>query len=377
MRFCCPFCYFTVSADESSRGSRVTCPSCGKNILVPAGRFENGCIVGDFIIKSKLGVGSIGAVYKAQQISLDRTVALKILSPQYTTKKGISDFLREARAAAKLIHTNLVQAYAVGEDDNVCYMAMTYVTGETLRSRLKREGHIPVDESLHIIQQVAEALHYAWTEAKMIHRDVKPDNIMLSENGIVKLTDLGLAMNQSEWTEDMEISGSPAYMSPEQFAGEKLDTRSDIYSLGITLYQMLSGRLPFDGATVKTLAKQHYEDDPVLLNKLDPSIPSRVVYLVKKMIAKTPNRRFKNMEELLKEIWNIRQVTAPARELVPEIHTISMKRLDYDIQQASVSARNRKRQEKIIDEKRRSMLVRIAAMLSGTIVFTAIIIAVS
>ena len=199
-----------MMVEDSHRGYKVNCPSCGKSVLVPVARFEDGCVIGDFVIRGKIGEGSIGAVYRAVQISLDRTVALKILSPEYTNAKGLTDFLREARAAAKLIHTNIVQALAVGEEDGTCYMAMTYINGETVKARMKRDGKIPVDEALHIVQQVAEALYYAWDEAGMIHRDVKPDNIMITEDGIVKLTDLGLAMQQTEWREDMEISGSPS-----------------------------------------------------------------------------------------------------------------------------------------------------------------------
>ncbi len=343
MRFQCTFCSYVMLVEDSHRGYKVNCPSCGKSVLVPVGRFDEGCVIGDFVIKAKIGEGSIGAVYRAQQISLDRIVALKILSPEYTNTKGLNDFLREARAAAKLSHTNIVQALAVGEEDGTCYMAMTYINGETVKARLKREGKIPVDEALHIVQQVAEALYYAWDEAGMIHRDVKPDNIMITEDGIVKLTDLGLAIQQAEWREDMEISGSPSYMSPEQFTGEKLDSRSDIYSLGVTLYQMISGALPFDGQTVKTVARQHFEEEPTPLNKRDPAIPGKVAQFVKKMMSKSPDDRFPNLEDLLRGIWTIRHKTAPDTSLIPDVHTISIKRLDYDIQHELVEKKNAKR----------------------------------
>lgn len=333
MRFLCPFCHFAITAADDTRGYRTTCGSCGKNVLVPANPFDEGCVIGDFAIRSKLGEGSIGAVYKAFQLSLERVVALKILSDKYsTTVKGRTDFLREARAAATLVHNNLVQSYAVGEENGICYMAMTYIDGMTLKSRIRREGPIPCDEALHIVQQVAEALHYAWTESRIIHRDIKPDNIMLSEHGVVKVADLGLAMNQSEWREDMDISGSPSYMSPEQFAGEKLDTRSDIYSLGVTLFQMLCGELPFDAETIRSIAKQHFEVSVPNLQKKVPGLPAGVNQLVQKMMAKMPEKRFKDMDELLHAIWNLRQKTAPDRNAIPDVHTISMKRLDYEIQ---------------------------------------------
>lgn len=336
MRFLCPFCNAVITVENSALGYRTVCSSCGKSVLVPSGEFDEGRVIGDFAIRSKLGEGSIGAVYKAYQISLERVVALKILTRKFETAKGVTEFLHEARNAARLCHTNLVQSYAVGAEDGLCYMAMTYVTGETLRARIQREGAIPCDEALHIVQQVAEALHCAWTEAGMIHRDVKPDNIMLSEHGVVKLTDLGLAMNHAEWREDMDISGSPSYMSPEQFAGEKLDTRSDIYSLGVTLYQMLCGKLPFDAETIRSIARQHFECTPPSLAEQVPGLPSRVVALVSKMMAKLPEKRFRDMDELLREIWHIRQSTAPDRTNIPDVHTISMRRLDYEVQKKAL-----------------------------------------
>ena len=373
MRFRCPFCFYAINTDESARGYSMTCPSCAKTVMVPVGRFEDGCIIGDFLIKSKIGEGSIGAVYLATQLSLERQVALKILSPEYSTQKGINDFLNEARAAAKLSHINLVQSFAIGEEDNICYMAMTYITGETVRKRILRDGKIPVDESLHIIQQVAEALYYAWEESRLIHRDVKPDNIMITEDGIVKLTDLGLAMQTSEWRKDMEISGSPSYMSPEQFAGEPLDTRSDIYSLGVTLYQMIAGKLPFDADTVRSVAHQHFEEEAVPLNKVDPSVPVPVARLVKKMMEKNPDDRYRDMEALLNDIWEIRQKTAPDRSLVPEVHTISLKRLDYGRQHETTEAKkNVLKLEDEIRERRKYLRILLAlipvALILGVIV---------
>lgn len=349
LRFACPFCHFQISVEESDAGGRIVCPACGKTVAIPATRFDNGCIIGDFIIQSRIGAGSAGTVFLAQQISLEREVALKVLSHKNMTEKGVATFLNEARAAAKLSHVNLVQSYAVGEDDGYSYMAMTYIKGETLKSRLKREKRIPIDEALHIVQQVAEALCYAWNESRLIHRDVKPDNIMITDDGIVKLTDLGLAMNQKDWSEDMDISGSPSYMSPEQFAGEPLDTRSDIYSLGVTLYQMITGSLPFRAVSISTLANQHFNQKPEPPEHFVPGLPSTVSALIKKMMAKKPAKRFADMEELLDAIWQLRQITAPSRSLVPDVHTISIRRLNYEIQTEYVN--NKRKQERILKKQ--------------------------
>ena len=317
MRFRCPFCFYAINADESTRGYSMTCPSCAKTVKVPVGRFEDGCIIGDFLIKSKIGEGSIGAVYLATQLSLERQVALKILSPEYSTRKGINDFLNEARAAAKLSHINLVQSFAIGEEDNICYMAMTYVTGETLRKRILREGRIPVDESLHIIQQVAEALYYAWEESRLIHRDVKPDNIMITEDGIVKLTDLGLAMQTSEWRKDMDISGSPSYMSPEQFAGDPLDTRSDIYSLGAILYAMLAlepplAHLPMEEVFRRTVTGELPPPSEVAPD--DRYIPGALEAICLKAMAVQPEERYNNVAEMREDIFAFQTGYAPKAE---------------------------------------------------------------
>lgn len=376
MRFQCPFCSFTLKdIGMPNLGDKVLCPNCGHQPFIPTDPYGPGRVIGDFIIKEKIGEGSIGTVYFAQQISLDRNVALKVLSEKYTNTKGMAAFLAEARAAAKLSHTNLVQALSVGEEeDGTCYMAMTYVRGESVKSKIKRERKLEVDESLHIIQQIAEALHFAWEEAKLIHRDVKPENIMLDEEGVAKLTDLGLAMQQTDWYQGMEISGSPSYMSPEQFIGDKLDTRSDIYSLGISLYQMLSGRLPFDASTLSAMAKQHFYQKPVPLSKIDPHIPSKVNSLVRKMIEKHPDSRFQNMDELLREIWEIRQVTAPDKDLVPDVHTVSIRRLDYTPQIESKEKKEKLKLEELESKRKSGVFMSVLAFAIPVVLLIAVII---
>lgn len=376
MRFQCPFCSFILKDIEMSNlGDKVICPNCEHQPFIPTDPYGPGRIIGDFIVKEKIGEGSIGTVYFAQQISLDRNVALKVLSKKYTNTKGMASFLAEARAAAILIHANLVQALSVGEEeDGTCYMAMTYVRGESVKTKIKREGKLQIDESLHIIQQIAEALHFAWEEAKLIHRDVKPENIMLDEDGVAKLTDLGLAMQQTDWYQGMEISGSPSYMSPEQFIGDKLDTRSDIYSLGISLYQMLSGKLPFDASTLNAMAKQHFYQKPVPLTKIDPHIPARVNSLVKKMIEKHPDNRFQNMDELLREIWEIRQATAPNKDLVPDVHTVSIRRLDYTLQIESKEKKEKLKIEELESKRKSGIFMTVLAFAIPVIILIGIIV---
>ncbi len=356
MYFQCPFCSFVIKyVSQNKLGSEVACPNCGKSNMLPHNPYGPGRVIGnDFVIKHEVGVGSIGVVYEAWQVSLERPVALKILNAKYTNHKGISAFLYEARAAASLDQINIVKCFAVGEEKGICYMAMSFIHGETLKNRLKREGKIPPDEALHLIQQVAEALHYAWEATKIIHRDIKPENIMIDKEGIIKVTDLGLALKQSDWDEDMEISGSPSYMSPEQFSGSQIDTRADIYSLGVTLYQLIAGKLPFEAETMRSLARMHFRDAPPSLSKNDPKVPQVISDLVAKMMAKSPDDRFQTMEELLKGIWQIRQKTAPDTDMVPGVHTITIKKLDYDLQKEAMI---KKKADVKRDTSRRETLV--------------------
>ena len=355
MRFRCPFCFLAVDTLPESCGYPIECPNCHHRVTVPAGRFQSGCIIGDFLIKEKIGEGANAAVYLATQLSLERQVALKVLSPEFSVSgEGVDQFLREAREAAKLNHINLVQTFAVGREDDFYYFAMTRIVGETITSRLKRKGKFPVDEALHIIQQAAEALCYAWQERSLIHKDIKPDNIMIAEDGIVKVTDLGMSIHAGEWVDSDEVAGSPAYMSPEQLTGKVLDARTDIYSLGVTLYQMLSGKPPFTGKDFRTLAEEHLHKAPARLDKVDPSIPKNVALFVDRMLAKKPSGRFRDMEELLRELWTLRQTTAPDRNVIPAIHTLTTARLDYEssVENAEVKKNVRKLENVVSIQKR-------------------------
>lgn len=346
MRFQCTFCLSLIDTNQDF-GTQLICPSCKRKCFVPRSRFSENRVIGDFVIREKIGGGAGGKVYKATQLSLGRTVALKILTADDNADpRKYEDFMHEARAAARLNHVNLIQAYAVGEEDGIYYMAMNLVDGETLKARLQRDEHLEVDEALHIAQQVAEALWYAWENARMVHRDVKPENIMITNDGIVKLTDMGLAVIQSEFCENSEICGSPSYMSPEQLSGASIDTRSDIYSLGITLYEMLAGELPFKAHDFEEVAAQHFTEEATPLRRLNRNIPVKVSNLVRQMMEKQPEDRFADMNELLDEIWKVRQATAPDSSMIPDVHTISINRLNYDLQRQSSKAEAAESQKK-------------------------------
>ncbi|MCX6984100.1 MAG: serine/threonine-protein kinase, partial [Lentisphaerae bacterium] len=212
MKFQCPFCRNVLEVENSDCGTEVGCPKCEEVSIAPQSPVSAGVVVGnDFLIVEEIGRGGMGVVYLTHQMSLDRRAALKILSKKYASNSEfVAGFIKEARAAAKLNHPHIVQAYAVGEDSGIYFFAMEYIDGETMKSVLKREGCIPVETALTIIQQIAEALDYAWKEQRLIHRDIKPDNIMITKNGRAKLADLGLARiaGEIEDKDDDEIMGT-------------------------------------------------------------------------------------------------------------------------------------------------------------------------
>ena len=314
MRFQCPMCKGIVSVENSDMGSSVQCGHCNKPVTVPSSRTASGSVIGDFIILHELGRGGMGVVYLAHQISLDRPAALKILAENYANNADfVVGFIKEARAAAKLNHPNIVQAYAVGDDDGIFYFAMEHVDGETMKNILMRENKLSVDRAIDITRQIAEALDYAWQEEKLVHRDIKPDNIMLTSSGRAKLADLGLAKvgNENSQAEGDEVMGTPQYISPEQLTGDKLDNRTDIYCLGATFYHFLTGRFPYEGASAIEIARQHLDGTLVPPNQVDPAIPEAVSKVVEKMMAKDPAKRYQSAGKLAEDLAQIKRGQNP------------------------------------------------------------------
>jgi hypothetical protein len=235
---------------------------------------------------------------------MNRSVALKIL-PQNPAGNStyLERFQREARAAAQLSHPNLVMVYEISEDQGYHYFTMELVDGEPLSSRIKRDGRLEVDEALKIVLQVAEALNHAWKHSKIIHRDIKPDNILLNSDGFIKVADLGFAKSTEEETSVTQTGttmGTPHYMSPEQGRALKdVDCRTDIYSLGITLFHLLSGKPPFTGDTALSIMMAHGSEPLPDLQKLNPEVPRSVLRLVEEMCAKQPEERYQTPEDLI------------------------------------------------------------------------------
>jgi serine/threonine protein kinase len=251
-------------------------------------------------IKKELGAGGMAHVFLAVETKLDRQVALKVLSPSYAENERITKrFIKEAKTAAKLDHTNIVHIYDVGKHKEYNYIAMEYLAGN-LKDKIDKSGGLKPKEALTIVKEVAKALSYAHDKG-YIHRDIKPDNIMFRKDGAVVLVDFGIvkAINEEEQTKltrtGMSI-GTPKYMSPEQLQARKLDERSDIYSLGIVFYEMLTGKAPYEATDIVTLALMHTgEPLPDLPKKLQEYTP-----LLDKMVAKNPRERVRNTQGLIR-----------------------------------------------------------------------------
>ena len=263
-------------------------------------------------IIAEIGRGGMGAVYQARQTSLQRPVALKILPPHMAGDAGyLARFQAEAVAAASLNHPNIVQVFAAGESEGIEYIAMEFVEGETIQHRLRRCGRLPLTEALDVAYHVATALDYAWQSAQLIHRDVKPDNIFLAQNGAVKLGDFGLAKFLREGASSVTLTGhvmgSPHFISPEQARGLRdVDFRADFYSLGCTLHSLMTGRTVFEGPDFVSIVLKHVNDAPAPITTLLPDCPASINRLLTRLLEKEREKRPQHYTELLELILHAR-----------------------------------------------------------------------
>lgn len=250
-----------------------------------------------------IGGGGMADVYKAHDTILDRMVAVKILHSQLAgDEEFLEKFRLEAKGAAKLSHPNIVSIYDVGHDVGKYYIVMEYIAGETLKKRVQREGHLSVEESLRIAKEIARALQDAHAN-NLVHCDIKPHNILVTTEGRVKVADFGIAraVTSSTMTYNGNVIGSVHYFSPEQAKGTKITPKSDIYSLGVVLYEMLTGELPFTGETTVSIALKHLQEEPRPICQYDHTLPPMVEAIVQKTMAKDPAER-PSSSELIEDI---------------------------------------------------------------------------
>ena len=276
--------------------------------------------VGRYEVLSEQGQGAMGIVYKARDPKIDRLLAIKTIrfSDEFEEDrlKEIKDrFFREAQIAGQLSHPSIVAVYDVGEDFDLSYLVMEFLTGENLQKYCKKDNLFPLRKILHILAQTADALDYAHSQ-KVIHRDIKPANIMLLEDSRTKVTDFGIAKAVSDSkTKSGIVLGTPNYMSPEQINGHDLDGRSDIFSLGVVLFELLTGRLPFRGSTLANLFYQITQAKHPSPRALNPQVPEPMEQIINKALAKKPANRLDAAEfaRYLKiVIARIDQLTAQA-----------------------------------------------------------------
>lgn len=259
-----------------------------------------------YTVKRELGRGGMATVYLAQDVKHRRQVALKVLHPELAHAMGTDRFLREVETGARLVHPHVLPVFDSGEVDGLLWYTMPYIDGESLRDRLRRERQLPLDDAIRIATEVADALSYAHGHG-VVHRDIKPENILLSGSHAL-VADFGIAKavalaGGERLTQTGSALGTPAYMSPEQAAGDaELDGRSDIYSLGCVLYEMLAGEPPFTGPTVRALMVKHFTDPVPSVSRLRPGVPERVERATTQALAKEPVDRFASASEFARAL---------------------------------------------------------------------------
>ena len=264
---------------------------------------KTGTILGDrYEILEKIGTGGMAEVFKGKDHKLNRYVAVKVLKEEFRDNDGfVKKFKEEAQAAAALAHRNIVNVYDLGHVYGIYYIVMELVEGITLKNYIERKGRLTIKEATSIAIQVSAGLEVAHNN-HIVHRDIKPQNIIISREGKVKVTDFGIAKATTSQTTTSSAMGSVHYASPEQARGGYVDHRSDIYSLGIVMYEMVTGRVPFDGETAVTVAVKHLQEQMVPPSKYCPEIPYSLEQIIKKCTEKSPDRRYQDIGDLMADL---------------------------------------------------------------------------
>ncbi|MDP9440956.1 MAG: Stk1 family PASTA domain-containing Ser/Thr kinase [Actinomycetota bacterium] len=280
---------------------------------------------GRYEILRHLARGGMAEVFVAHDLMLDRRVALKVLFPELSTDRNfVERFRREAQAAANLSHPNIVSIYDWGEEDGTYFIVMEFIEGRTLGQIIRQEGPLVADRAAEIGADVAAALSFAHRSG-VVHRDVKPGNVLISPSGQVKVTDFGIARaanSDQDLTQTGAVMGTATYFSPEQAQGHRVDPRSDVYSLGVVLYEMVAGRAPFAGDNPMAIAYKHVREQPVPPRQVNPDVPEAFEAIVLQAMAKNPNDRYTSADELRQDLLRFRQgrlVLANPTVMVPPV----------------------------------------------------------
>lgn len=274
-------------------------------------------VFGDrYEIIERIGSGGMAIVYKAKDLLLNRIVTVKVLREQFVADEDfVRRFRREAQSAASLSHTNIVSIYDVGKEGETEYIVMEYIEGQNLKELIRNYAPLSTEQTLNLGIQIAEAIRHAH-EHHIIHRDIKPHNILVTADGRVKVTDFGIAraVSAATMTHTGDIVGSVHYLSPEQAKGVQTNEQSDVYSLGIILYELLTGKVPYDGETPISIALKHLQEEAVPPSKLNPRVNPALENLVLRAIAKSPEQRYATAKDLLQDLHNV-QAGQPVRRV--------------------------------------------------------------
>ncbi|MDD4912153.1 MAG: serine/threonine-protein kinase [Sideroxydans sp.] len=281
--------------------------------------------LGRYQVISELGQGAMGVVYKAKDPLIDREVAIKTINlslAQEEREEYEARFYQEAKAAGRLSHPNIVTIYDVGRTDDIAYIAMEYLHGRELRDVLNDNKLLPVGQVIDIIAQVALGLSYAH-EHGIVHRDIKPSNVMVIRDGHAKITDFGIARMASAAvrTQTGMVLGSPKYMSPEQVMGKQTDQRSDIFSLGVMLYEMLTGQAPFMGENVNAIMYQTLNATPISPSTVNGNVPEMLNFIVAKALAKSLDSRYQNARDFANDLRACRDALPRVNESTIQPHS--------------------------------------------------------
>ena len=303
----CPSCQNIIDVTGLEPGDNITCPYCAHEFGITR-QF------GHFLLQRLLGAGGMGAVYLGQDVTLNRTVAVKVLRPELVSdQKFMATFLREAEITASLNHPNIVQVYAFGQHEDVYYLVVEYISGGSLDDRITNRGRITELEGIEIGIAVARGLQCALDRGGLIHRDIKPGNILFNANNTPKVVDFGLSLSY-ETTDHFngEIWGTPYYVAPEKLERRPEDFRSDLYSLGATLFHAISGRPPYEGEDPNEVAMKHLSGSVVSLKAFVPDISDQTTYAVSRAMARQPEDRYESYAEFIEQLEDAkRRITDP------------------------------------------------------------------
>ena len=356
---------------------------------------KNMLINNRYRIQEQIGVGGMAIVYRAIDEKLDREVTFKVLKEDYINdEEFIKRFSTEARAAARLSNSNIVNVYDVGNDGNIHYIVMEYIDGFTLKELISSKAPFTDEEAVGIGLQIGAALEHAHKNG-IVHRDIKPENILITKSGnigTIKVTDFGIAKATTSKTSPIDFMGSVHYFSPEQAKGENVDTRSDIYSLGIVLFEMVTGQLPFTGETAVALAMKHLKEPIPDIKAINPNVSDKLVSVIKKATCKEPKNRYQTIAELVKDLKYVLaeiHMSKKEKENVYTDETVIMTKDDVDTIRNSQkhtennnkknknnnSNKNNKKQElsqEDADYKKKEKKVILAAIITGIVLILGI-----